>query len=433
MKKIQPIRGTRDIMENEFLVYLNILNVFRNLTSNYGFREISTPIIEDSEVFKKTLGLTSDIIKKETYTFKDRSDNEITLRPEGTASIVRCFINNKLHQTLPQKITYSGPMFRYDRPQQGRFRQFHQLGAEIIGTKDISSDLELIYMARDFLNRIDLPENFFKIHVNNLGDKESRQKYSKELQNFFQDHRKKLTPESLDRLNKNPLRILDTKNKEEQKLLKKTPKLKNFLSNESLDIFDQFKEGSKKLQIPIVVNDNLVRGLDYYNHICYEFVSDRLGSKDSFLAGGRYDGLIKDMGGPDYPGCGFAAGIERIILICGSVIPILPEKYLMIIALDKENKIKAMKITNQIRKVIDDELSKKNSTSFSVDLIFKNNLSKGLKYASEKKATHAVIIGEKEISQENIIIKDLKKRTQKKIQLLDLSVGLRNYLFNVKK
>ena len=187
------------------------------------------------------------------------------------------------------------------------------------------------------------------------------------------------------------------------------------------------------MQIPIVVNDNLVRGLDYYNHICYEFVSDRLGSKDSFLAGGRYDGLIKDMGGPDYPGCGFAAGIERIILICGSVIPILPEKYLMIIALDKENKIKAMKITNQIRKVIDDELSKKNSTSFSVDLIFKNNLSKGLKYASEKKATHAVIIGEKEISQENIIIKDLKKRTQKKIQLLDLSVGLKNYLFNVKK
>ena len=179
-------------MENEFLVYLNILNVFRNLTSNYGFREISTPIIEDSEVFKKTLGLTSDIIKKETYTFKDRSDNEITLRPEGTASIVRCFINNKLHQTLPQKITYSGPMFRYDRPQQGRFRQFHQLGAEIIGTKDTSSDLELIYMARDFLNRIDLPESFFKIHVNNLGDKESRQKYSKELQNFFQDHRKKI-------------------------------------------------------------------------------------------------------------------------------------------------------------------------------------------------------------------------------------------------
>ena len=151
------------------------------------------------------MGLTSDIIKKETYTFKDRSDNEITLRPEGTASIVRCFVNNKLHQTLPQKITYSGPMFRYDRPQQGRFRQFHQLGAEIIGTKDISSDLELIYMARDFLNRIDLPENFFKIHVNNLGDKESRQKYSKELQNFFQDHRKNLTPESLDRLNKNDI------------------------------------------------------------------------------------------------------------------------------------------------------------------------------------------------------------------------------------
>ena len=233
MKKIQPVRGTKDVLEDEYLLRLQTIAQFRSLTNQYGFREIETPIIEDSEVFKKSLGLSSDIIKKETYTFKDRSNNEITLRPEGTASIIRCFINSKLHQTLPQKLTYDGPMFRYDRPQRGRLRQFHQLGAEIIGVKDISADLELIYMARDFLNRIKISDSFFKIHINSLGDKESRTKYSKELQNFFRDHIKVLTAESLDRLDKNPLTILDTKNKDEQKILKKAPKLKDFLNNES--------------------------------------------------------------------------------------------------------------------------------------------------------------------------------------------------------
>ena len=410
MKKIQPVRGTKDVLEDEYLLRLQTIAQFRSLTNQYGFREIETPIIEDSEVFKKSLGLSSDIIKKETYTFKDRSNNEITLRPEGTASIIRCFINSKLHQTLPQKLTYDGPMFRYDRPQRGRLRQFHQLGAEIIGVKDISADLELIYMARDFLNRIKISDSFFKIHINSLGDKESRTKYSKELQNFFRDHIKVLTAESLDRLDKNPLRILDTKNKDEQKILKKAPKLKDFLNNESSDIFDQFQGECKKLQIPFIVNHNLVRGLDYYNNICYEFISDYLGSQDSFLAGGRYDGLIKSMNGPDYPGCGFAAGLERILLMYKDVSVIVPGLHLIVIAVGKENKIKAMRIINKIRSQVANRVT-------IMELICKDNLSKGLKYASEKNASHAIILGEEEISNHKIIIRDLKKKKQKTIQM----------------
>ena len=180
MKKIQNVRGTKDLLEEEFSHYQEIIDSFRKITFKFGFKEISTPILEDSEVFKKTLGLTSDIIKKETYTFNDRSNNQITLRPEGTAAIVRCFISNKLNQMLPQKLTYVGPMFRYDRPQQGRLRQFHQVGAEIIGITDISADLELVQISIDFLEQINIKRNDFEIHVNTLGDTNSRKKYSKQ-------------------------------------------------------------------------------------------------------------------------------------------------------------------------------------------------------------------------------------------------------------
>ena len=216
MKKLQPVRGTRDVLEEEFKDFQAHLMIWNALTMHYGFNMVDPPILEDSEVFKKTLGVTSDIIKKETYTFKDRSNNEITLRPEGTAPIIRFFINNKLQKSLPQKFSYVGPMFRYDRPQKGRFRQFNQFGVEVIGEKDIAADIELIYFARDFVNKVGISDKSFKIYVNSLGDEVSRKKYTLEIQKFFQDHKRKLTSESLERLKKNPLRILDTKNNEEK-------------------------------------------------------------------------------------------------------------------------------------------------------------------------------------------------------------------------
>ena len=423
MKKLQPVRGTKDILEEEYRQIVLIVTYWHYLTSAYGFNMIQTPIIEDSEVFKKTLGMTSDIIKKETYTFKDRSDNEITLRPEGTAPVVRFFINNKLHHGLPQKFSYQGEMFRYDRPQKGRLREFYQLGVEIIGEKDISADLELFQMARQFINAVGISDTKFKIHVNSLGDEESRKKYSVEIKNFFQDHKKDLTIESLERLKKNPLRILDTKNEKEKKLLAKAPKLKNFLSSGSSDIFDEFKENCKALKIPIFINDNLVRGLDYYNNICYEFVSNDIGSQDSFLAGGRYDGLIKKMGGPDYPGCGFAAGVERIRLLCSKNLKLPRGLNYVAIAIGKENKIKAMKIINKFRGEL--EFNK----YFPIDFICRDNLSKGLKYASEKKADYALILGDDEILNKKITIKELKTRKQTKINISNLF----NYLLDPKK
>ena len=429
MKKLQPVRGTKDILEEEYREIDNIVQRWESITEGHGFNTIQTPIIEDSEVFKKTLGMTSDIIKKETYTFKDRSNNEIILRPEGTASVVRLFINNKLHHVLPQKLSYQGQMFRYDRPQKGRLRQFHQLGAEIIGEKDILADLELIQMAIRFINKIGIDNNKFKILINSLGDEESRKKYSVELKNFFQDHKKDLTTESLERLKKNPLRILDTKNEKEKKLLVKAPKLKNFLSSNSSDVFDEFKENCKELKIPIVVDDNLVRGLDYYNNICYEFVSKNIGSQDSFLAGGRYDGLVKKMGGPDYPGCGFAVGVERIRLLGASCWLGWSPKYVAI-AIGKENKIKAMKIINRLRFMDreNESASKKSDILLTlekihiphIDFICRDNLSKGLKYASENKAHYALILGVDEILNKKITIKDLKTRKQKKLNIEDL-------------
>ena len=281
-------------------------------------------------------------------------------------------------------------MFRYDRPQKGRFRQFYQCGAEIIGEKDIYADIELINLAKHFVNEAGISDKSFKIHINSLGDEESRKKYVSELQKFFQDHKKKLTSESLERLKKNPLRILDTKNNEEKKLLIKAPKLKNFLTTESSDIFEEFKEGCKQLKISITLDDNLVRGLDYYNNICYEFISNDIGAQDSFLAGGRYDGLIKKMGGPDYPGCGFAVGIERLLMLKPHVIEdykefITPDSY-VVIAVGKENKIKAMEIMNQLREVVDKEDTIDLLCQSSIDFICRYNLSKGLRYASEKKA-----------------------------------------------
>jgi len=421
MKKLQPVRGTKDILEEEYRQIYDIACHWHLATEGFGFKMIQTPIIEDSEVFKKTLGLTSDIIKKETYTFKDRSNNEITLRPEGTAPVVRFFINNKLHHALPQKLSYHGEMFRYDRPQKGRLREFYQLGAEIIGEKDISADLELIQLAMDFINGIGISDTKYKIHVNSLGDEESRKRYSIELKNFFQDHKKDLTSESLERLKKNPLRILDTKNKKEKKLLVKAPKLKNFLSSESSDIFEEFKENCKELIIPIVVDDNLVRGLDYYNNICYEFVSNDIGSQDSFLAGGRYDGLIKKMGGPDYPGCGFAAGVERIRLLGPKNVDLKSERvsYFVLIAVGKKNRIKAMEKMEKFRSL----------TTWPIDFICRDNLSKGLRYASEKKAKYALILGDDEILNNEIAIKELKTRKQKKINISNLS----DYLFDPKK
>jgi len=417
MKKLQPVRGTKDILEEEYRQIVLIVTYWHYLTSVYGFKMIQTPIIEDSEVFKKTLGMTSDIIKKETYTFKDRSNNEITLRPEGTAPVVRFFINNKLHHVLPQKLSYQGEMFRYDRPQKGRLREFYQLGVEIIGEKDISADLELIQMAKQFINAVGISDTKFKIHVNSLGDEVSRKKYTLEIQNFFQDHKKKLTSESLERLKKNPLRILDTKNNEEKKLLIKAPKLKDFLSTESSDIFEEFKEGCKQLNVSIILNDNLVRGLDYYNNICYEFVSNDIGAQDSFLAGGRYDGLIKKMGGPDYPGCGLAVGVERLMMLSRTNNKIenfkkftTPDSYVAI-AVGKENKIKAIEIISKIREKITSS-----SKLSSVDFICRDNLSKGLRYASEKKAAFAIIIGQEEILNKEVTIKNLQKRTQKKVK-----------------
>ena len=410
MKKLQPVRGTRDVLEEEFKDFQAHLMIWNALTMHYGFNMVDTPILEDSEVFKKTLGVTSDIIKKETYTFKDRSNNEITLRPEGTAPIIRFFINNKLQKSLPQKFSYVGPMFRYDRPQKGRFRQFNQFGVEVIGEKDIAADIELIYFARDFVNKVGISDKSFKIYVNSLGDEVSRKKYTLEIQNFFQDHKRKLTSESLERLKKNPLRILDTKNNEEKKLLIKAPKLKDFLNTESSDIFEEFKEGCRQLKIPITINDNLVRGLDYYSGTVFE-VFDKNSTLGALAGGGRYDTLTKAFKREDIGAAGVAGGVERIILTMQeqNIIPQVTQNRIAVLYINDEMKKVAHSITSLLRL---------NNIPADIDLV-NRNLKKQMDNASN--ARFSIIVGPQELENGNVVLRDMKDGKEGTISLEKLT------------
>ena len=248
------------------------------------------------------------------YTFNDLSGETITLRPEGTAGVARAFLSNGLAQNLPLKVFYSGPMFRYERPQKGRRRQFKQVGIELIGIDGSQADVEVISLGNHFLRELGL-EDSFTIELNSLGDPDSRSEYKKALLEYLSAHKKNLSPNSIKRLEKNPLRILDSKDKEDQKITADAPLISNSLNDKSKKFFEEIRTGLEKLNISYVINERLVRGLDYYNHTAFEFVSQSLGAQGALLAGGRYDGLIKQMGGPDTPGIGWAAGIERLEML----------------------------------------------------------------------------------------------------------------------
>ncbi|MEE2956704.1 MAG: histidine--tRNA ligase [Pseudomonadota bacterium] len=413
MPKLQPIRGTRDILPEERSRFRHIEEVARELALRYGYLETATPILEFSEVFKKTLGETSDVVKKEMYTFTDKGGDEVTLRPEGTAGIARMLISGGLTQDLPLKFFYQGPMFRYERPQKGRFRQFHQIGVELLGVPEPLGDIEVIALGSALLEKLGIREKT-TLHLNTLGTKISRGKFKTQLITYLNDFRSTLSVESRERIKVNPLRILDSKDANDKEILANAPRLFDSLDSESLEFFETVKEGLDHLGISYQLDSKLVRGLDYYCHTAFEFITPHLGAQGAVLAGGRYDGLVGQMGGTETAGIGWAGGIERLSLLTGtnkkysrtiSVIPVVS-------GLEKE----ALSLAVHCR-----------AQGLAIDLGFRGNLSRRLKRASKLNAIAAVIMGPEEMNRGFVIVRNLDTGKQEDVAMTNLIAYLERY------
>lgn len=412
MSKLQPARGTHDLWGEDYKKHQNITSIAEEVARRFGFQGITTPIFEFTQVFKRTLGDTSDIVHKEMYTFVDRGNEEITLRPEGTAPIVRAFISNGLTRQLPFKAFYNGPMFRYERPQKGRLRQFHQVGVEHLGADKPRDDIEVIAMAALFLKELGLQDQI-SLDINSIGDTQSRLQYREKLVNYLQQHETQLSEDSQRRLSTNPLRILDSKDEKDQDIIGKAPRLHDSLNAESKEMFDEVCAGLDLLKIPYNKNPRLVRGLDYYCHCVFEFKAKNLGAQDTVLAGGRYDGLVEQMGGPTTTGVGWASGIERLALIYEPTLN--AEPLIALIPLGEQAEKESLKLAQTLRE-----------NQFIVECVLSGNMSKRLKKADRLQAKKAVIFSDEDLAKSQVEIKNLESGTQVTLPLAELSTALRS-------
>lgn len=401
MSKYQRVRGTRDLLPEDKFLFRFVENQAHQIATRYGYGEIETPVFEFSEVFHRSLGETSDVIGKETYTFTDRGGDSITLRPEGTAGVARAFVSEGLAQHLPLRLYYAGPMFRYERPQKGRYRQFHQLGVESLGLETPNADVECLALAADLLEALGL-SNDTKLEINTLGDTDSRKAYRNLLVEYFSGHREALSDDSKIRLEKNPMRILDSKDPGDKALVANAPALSGSLNDASKKFFDGVLAGLEKLGLRYEVNQKLVRGLDYYCHTVFEFTTDRLGAQGTVLAGGRYDGLVELMGGPRTPGVGWAAGVDRLAdLVDKTKIP-ERSKLIALIPADEAGESESMKLAHGLRRA-----------GQRVEIVHGGgNVGKKMKKADAAGAAYAIIIGSTEASSQTFGVKNLKTGTQ---------------------
>lgn len=314
MSNIQALRGTRDILPDEVMVWQQVEAVARDILSRAAYREIRPPMVEQTELFARGIGEATDVVGKEMYSFEDRGGRSITLRPEITAGLVRAFISNKLYASGGvQRLWHTGPAFRYERPQKGRQRQFHQLDVEILGSRDPRADVEVIAIATDMLQTLGLKS--LKLDINSVGSGADRQAYRDALVSFLTPYRSELDPDSQDRLERNPLRILDSKDPRTQEIVADAPRLLDHLADDSRKHFEQVQQQLSDLGIGYSLNPRLVRGLDYYTHTAFEIMSDDLGAQATVCGGGRYDGLVEQLGGPSVPAIGFAIGLERLTIL----------------------------------------------------------------------------------------------------------------------
>ncbi len=312
----QPIRGTQDIFGADYDKFEHVVDSFHRIRKLYGFKGVAMPVIEPTAVFARSLGETTDVVSKEMYSFDDRGGDSVTLRPEFTAGLCRAYITNGWQQHAPLKIATHGPLFRYERPQKGRYRQFHQIDAEIIGAAEPQADVELLVMADQLLKELGIAEHI-TLHLNTLGDGPTRDAWRAALVAHFEAHRAELSEDSIERLAKNPLRILDSKDPRDRPIADSAPDIDAYLTDEARAFFDAVTAGLDAAGVAWTRNSRLVRGMDYYRHTAFEFITDQLGAQGTVLGGGRYDGLIGDMGGPETPAVGWAAGVERLAMLVG--------------------------------------------------------------------------------------------------------------------
>ncbi len=410
MEALQPVRGTRDIIGDDARRHAHVVDTARHAASLYGFEEWSTPIFEDTRVFSRTLGDTSDVVTKEMYTFADRGGDSLTLRPENTAGICRALVTGGLTQSLPQKVFYQGPMFRYERPQKGRYRQFHQIGAELIGAAEPLADAETIALGWHILGALGLAADV-ELELNTLGDAPSRDAYRAALVAYFSDHRAQLSTDSQDRLARNPMRILDSKDAGDRTLIDGAPTIAAHLTGEAARFYDGVRTQLGRLGVPFVENPRIVRGLDYYSHTAFEFVTSRLGAQGTVMAGGRYDGLVAEMGGPPTPAVGWAAGIERLSMLLAEA-PARPRP-VAVVPLGEAAEAPALALLQALR-----------AGGVAAEMAYRGNMKKRMERANRIGARAVVILGEDEVARGVAQVKDLATGTQVELALADVARSL---------
>ena len=414
MDALQPVRGTRDLLGDDQRRHAHVVGTARRIAGTYGFDEWSTPIFEDTRVFQRSLGETSDVVSKEMYSFTDRGGDSITLRPEGTAGVCRALVSNGLTQSLPQKVFYAGPMFRYERPQKGRYRQFHQIGAELIGPGEPLADAEIIALGRDILVSLGIAGRTV-LELNTLGDSESRQAWRTALINYFADMREQLSEDSRARLERNPLRILDSKSAADQALLAEAPTIEAYLTPDARAFWDNLRSALDGFGVRFRENPHIVRGLDYYSHTAFEFVTTELGAQGTVLAGGRYDGLVADMGGPPTPAVGWAAGIERLSMLLEAAPPVpVP---VAVVPVGDAMLPAALGVLQTLR-----------GAGIRAEMGYRGNLKRRMERANRIGAGYAVILGDGEMARGVAQLKHLRSGTQEEVALDRLPAHLASCL-----
>lgn len=413
-------RGTRDILPDQIYKWNYVEKLFKDICARYGFEEIRTPIFEHTELFKRGVGETTDIVEKQMYSFDDNGGRNITLKAEGTAPVVRAFIENKLYANAqPVKLFYSTPCFRYERPQAGRLREFHQFGVEAFGTANPLVDAEVIGVAVDFFDALGITN--LELRVNSIGCPECRTAYKEILQAYLKDKWDILCDTCKGRYDRNPMRILDCKSEVCQENVKDAPRMMDYLCDECKNDFDALKNYLEIMNITYIVDPNIVRGLDYYTKTAFEIISNEIGAQSTVCGGGRYDHLVEQVGGPSTPGVGFGLGIERLLLTLEN----------NSILLDKENVIDVFIV------VVGDHLQgtavkllrdlRKNGIKGQMDLLGRNMKSQ-LKYANKMNAAFTLIIGDDELKDNSIMLKDMRNSVQEKVEMTKIIEMIKNKL-----
>ncbi len=411
MTELQPARGTHDLIGEDQRRHQHVVDTARRIAASYGFDEWATPIFEDTRVFSRTLGETSDVVMKEMYTFEDRGGDAVTLRPEFTAGVCRALVSNGLTQSLPQKVFLAGPVFRYDRPQKGRYRQFHQIDIEVLGSAEPLADAEVIACGWDIVDSLGLAGDVV-LELNTLGDKESRQAYRDALVAYFTEHQGGLSRDSLARLERNPMRILDSKDAGDRRLVADAPTITPYLTDAAAAFYDSVKRHLTRFGVPFTENPRIVRGLDYYGHTAFEFITTKLGAQDAVGGGGRYDGLVEEMGGPAVPCIGWALGVDRLALLLDAP-PAAPVGVAVVPIGDNAEAV-ALGVLQGLR-----------HAGVRAEMAYRGNLRRRMERANRIGARAAVILGDDDIARGVAQVKDLGTGEQEAVPLAELAARLR--------